>query len=104
MIRVLNKKIHGVPAGVKFIGRPSPWGNPHVMRGEADRVNCVTQFETYARQRLAREPHWLDPLIGCDLVCFCAPRWCHGHVLRRMVMDIVRQREAASARFVCTAV
>lgn len=103
-MQVLNKKVVGVPAGAKYIGRGSPWGNPYVMRGEADRVNCVMRFEGYAKARLAREPNWLDPLIGFDLVCFCAPRWCHGHVLRRLIMEIVRRREAASPRFVCTAV
>jgi hypothetical protein len=27
----------------------------------------------------------LDELRGCDLVCFCAPRWpCHGDLLLRL--------------------
>lgn len=70
MVQVLNKKAHGVPAGAVYVGRPSPWGNPFVMRAESERALVVRRFEDYATQRLAREPGWLDPLKGKNLVCW----------------------------------
>lgn len=87
MAQVLNKKVCGVPAGAVYVGRPSPWGNPFAMRAESERALVVRRFEDYARQRLGREPHWLDALRGKDLVCFCAPRACHADVLARLVND-----------------
>ncbi len=87
LARVLNKKTHGIPAGATYIGRGSPWGNPFPMVRESDRESVIRQFEVYARDRLVREPDWLAPLRGRDIVCFCAPRACHGHVIQILIED-----------------
>ncbi|HYG27136.1 MAG TPA: DUF4326 domain-containing protein [Caulobacteraceae bacterium] len=84
MVRVLNKKVSGVPAGAVYVGRPTQWGNPFAMRTESERALVVRRFEQYAAQRLVRERGWLEPLRGKDLVCWCAPRACHADVLARL--------------------
>ena len=84
---VLNKKTHGIPPGATYIGRGSPWGNPFVMGPDGNRNDVIRKFEVYAREKLAEDPGWLAPLRGRDIVCFCAPLPCHGHVIQILIED-----------------
>lgn len=81
MCQVLNKHVHGIPSGATYIGRGSKWGNRFVIGRDGDRITVIRKFEADLRTRndLLRA---LDELRGCDLVCFCAPRPCHGYPLR----------------------
>jgi len=83
MARVLNKRIHGVPAGAVYVGRPSKWGNPYgAGRDDANRAVAIEQYEWW----LDRNPPLLaalPELRGKDLVCWCAPKPCHADVLLR---------------------
>jgi hypothetical protein len=36
MCKVLNKRVHGVPRGAVYIGRPSIWGNPFVIGADSE--------------------------------------------------------------------
>jgi len=81
--RVLNKHDHGVPAGAAYIGRGSIWGNPFVIGRDGSRDAVCDKYEALLATRpdlIARLPD----LRGRDLVCFCAPRRCHGDTLRRL--------------------
>lgn len=80
-MRVFNKKRELYPPDAVYVGRPSPWGNPFVMMTENDRNQVCDKFEAYARERLRREPDWLEPLKGKDLVCYCSPKRCHADTL-----------------------
>lgn len=94
---VLNKRTHGIPAGAVYIGRGSKWGNPFVMKTEADRVSVCAQYEKWLDDQLHNGGITLTELAeldGKDLVCFCAPKQCHGHVLE--------DRAARAARIVKT--
>ena len=80
---VLNKHVSGIPAGAVYIGRGSKWGNPFVMRSESQRDSVCEQYERRLTAQIERgEVTWgeLADLHGKDLVCFCAPKRCHGHV------------------------
>ncbi len=83
MCRVLNKHHHGVPAGAIYIGRGSKWGNPFRIGPDGDRETVIVRHAAWLREQhqLSRA---LDELRGKDLVCFCAPRACHGDLLRRL--------------------
>lgn len=74
----------------QYIGRGSPWGNPFLAT-EHGRERCLELFEEYAWRRLQRDPSWLAPLVGYDLLCFCSPKHCHGHILRRLVLTYGRR-------------
>jgi hypothetical protein len=66
-----------------YIGRPSKWGNPFPMGEEKDREQVIAKFEQY----LMDSPELLaqiGELKGKDLVCFCAPKACHGDILLRL--------------------
>ncbi|MGI4791995.1 MAG: DUF4326 domain-containing protein [Janthinobacterium lividum] len=82
--RVLNQGDRYWTDGAVFVGRPGPFGNPFIMHSEGERDSVCDQFEVYATERLKAEPGWLDPLRGKDLVCFCAPKRCHGDILLKL--------------------
>lgn len=81
---VLNYKDSGLPAGAIFIGRPSKWGNPYVVGRHGTRDEVI---ELYRRRlwKLVKARFVtigeLAELHGKDLVCYCAPKACHGQVL-----------------------
>jgi len=86
MPKVLNKKLHGVPTGAVYIGRPSIWGNPFVIGKDGTRDEVIAKFEAYILRRpdlLAQ----LSKLAGRDVVCWCAPARCHGDVLVQMANE-----------------
>jgi len=83
MCNVLNKHHAGVPAGAIYIGRGSKWGNPFRIGQDGDRAAVIAKHERW----LADQHHLLralDELRGHDLVCFCAPKACHGDLLLRL--------------------
>jgi hypothetical protein len=83
MCRVLNKHAAGIPAGAVYIGRGSKWGNPFRIGVDGDRAAVIAKHARYlhGRHDLLRA---LDELRGKDLVCFCAPKPCHGDLLLRL--------------------
>jgi hypothetical protein len=87
--RVLNYHRDGLPDGAVYIGRKwkplpaSKWGNPFIPRSRNDdvaRAQVIAKHRTW----LCDQPELiaaLPELRGRDLVCFCAPKPCHGDVL-----------------------
>jgi hypothetical protein len=84
--RVLNQHKDGRPASAVYIGRPSPFGNPFAIGRDGDREAVMEKYITW----LADQPVLVDrarrELAGKDLVCWCAPAACHGHVLRDLAL------------------
>ena len=97
MPNVYNKR-HTYPADAVYVGRPSKWGNPFKVGKHGTREEVIGFFEEYARRKLAKEPDWLEPLRGKDLVCWCAPEACHADVLLRMANDTSRPFSVRSNR------
>jgi len=84
-MKVLNKHDASATAGV-YIGRGSRWGNPFVIGKDGDRAEVIAKYREWAFQMVNTESYnWLMPLIGKDLVCYCAPLACHGDVLLEMI-------------------
>ena len=85
MCKVLNKRVHGVPAGAVYVGRPSVYGNPFVIGTHGTRDEVVDRYEQALLKKFERDPHALErlqnALKGKDLVCWCAPARCHADVL-----------------------
>jgi hypothetical protein len=93
MCKVLNKHHTGVPADAVYIGRGSKWGNPFRIGRDGERVAVIAKYERW----LAEQHHLLralDELSGRDLVCFCAPRSCHGDLLLRLANAAREERIA----------
>ncbi len=81
MPKVLNKYVDGMPKNAVYIGRPSKWGNPFPMNGHNTRELVVAKYKEW----LLSQPQLIEEakreLAGKDLICFCAPKACHGDVL-----------------------
>lgn len=63
-----------------YIGRPSKWGNPFVIRKDGTRDEVIEKY----REWIQTQPQLLAEvytLRGKVLGCWCAPRRCHGEVL-----------------------
>lgn len=81
MPQVLNKYKHGIPAGAVYIGRPSKWGNPFVIGKDGDRDEVIAKYRAWLMSQPDLIAQARKELAGKDLVCFCAPKACHGDVL-----------------------
>jgi len=80
MCKVLNKYLDVIPPDAIYVGRGSKWGNPFRIGVDGDRTTVINKYE----QWIIGQPHILrslNELRGHDLVCFCAPRPCHGDLL-----------------------
>jgi len=99
MIKVVNKH-HGEQG--EYIGRGSPLGNPFThMKGTKARWIVATREEAVARYRdwlrdqlLEKNPAIIAELRrlmelaekgDLNLKCFCAPKACHGDVIKEFL-------------------
>lgn len=84
-----------------YIGRPrygQHWGfgNPFVVGRDGVRGECITQFENWLKNNESlgnkdatpERRNWilnnLQLIKGKTLGCWCAPRDCHGRILREL--------------------
>ena len=81
MPKVLNRKDSGIPEGAVYIGRGSVYGNPYRITPTVPREEAIRLYKAL----LERNPELValvkEELRGKDLVCFCAPKACHGDIL-----------------------
>lgn len=96
MITVVNRH-----AGVdgEYIGRPSPLGNPFIIGPDGDRDEVIAKYRRWLwlqmdidagpGNQVMVELHRLTDLYDTGkplvLVCWCAPRPCHGDVLSNAI-------------------
>ena len=87
MIKVVHckKSAHDV-----YIGRPTIFGNPFVMKNESQRVEVLNKFRDYARTRMKTDTEFRDAVLSLDgktLGCFCSPKPCHGDVIGELLEE-----------------
>jgi hypothetical protein len=89
VIKVARK---GQGLGGVYVGRPTPLGNPFRLLREEDRDEVVARYATWLERELRRgnrevvqaleELYRLLKRRGdITLLCFCAPRRCHGEIV-----------------------
>ncbi len=75
-----------------YVGRPTPLGNPFRLSKEEDRGKVVDQYATWLDHQVRRgNPEVVRALEelyralklrgNITLLCFCAPRRCHGEII-----------------------
>ena len=79
--RVVN--IHAEECDV-YIGRPSDWGNPFEIGKDGNRDEVIRLYAQwfFAQPELVARAR--RELRGKRLGCHCAPKRCHGDVLRKV--------------------
>lgn len=119
--RIQRKRTKGwrMPTGAIYAGRASQWGNPFKVVRQSNgnytierkmaagaeilafcfsteveaKQKTVELFEAYARMKLVNDPHWLDPLIGHDIACWCSlDDPCHVDVILQLTEEIEKER------------
>lgn len=81
---VCNKYHNTARRGAVYIGRGSPFGNPFVIGKDGDRDEVCDKYESMLLQNTELLNLVKTQLRGKDLVCFCAPKRCHGDTLLRI--------------------
>lgn len=86
-MKVLNKYKDMIPSDAIYIGRPSKWGNPFEIGKDGNRETVVKKYKEW----ILKNPKLIDDakreLKGHDLVCFCAPKLCHGNILLEIINE-----------------
>lgn len=91
MMRVLNKYLDGFPPRSVNIMRGTPFGNQYEIGPDGSREEVVAKYEKDLRYKVRTEPVFasrVKNLFNRDLVCVCAPRLCHGTVLRKVCLEL----------------
>ncbi|MCP5432553.1 MAG: DUF4326 domain-containing protein [Alphaproteobacteria bacterium] len=93
-LEATSRALNGLP--VRFVGRPTRWGNPFRIGHEAsDAAEAVGLFLDWL-DRLP--PHYrerlLTPLVGHNLACWCAlDRPCHADILLGLACRLAADRQ-----------
>lgn len=87
MPEVLNAHVTGkTRAGAVYVGRPGPYGNPFTIGKDGDRDMVIAKYIDWLHDNPEFVSRVRRELVGKDLICWCAPRACHGHILRDLAM------------------
>jgi hypothetical protein len=80
----------------------SPLHNPYPLPSESQREACIARYLLYLRRELVADNveinAELDRLVALasegpiKLVCYCAPKACHGDILKGMIEDELDNR------------
>ena len=86
MKRIQRKRNKGwrMPKNAIYVGRPTKWGNPFSLYGDGRvlRTTVLKRYETKLKELVKADSHFLDPLQGKDLVCWCKlDEPCHADIL-----------------------
>lgn len=78
---VYNKYHGNTSEGSIYIGRPSVYGNPFEIGRDGTREEVIETYRDYVENNPELITLIQQNLRGKDLVCFCAPKACHGDIL-----------------------
>ena len=96
-IQILNKYKDDI-TGAHYIGRGSPLGNPHAIGQGFKRGEAIYAYDNYIhdvieRVKTAKIIDELNKLVNelfdkqeLKLWCFCAPKPCHGDVIKDLLL------------------
>jgi len=97
MKRIQRKRTRGwrMPPNAKYIGRPTKWGNIFDTNTFPITLEqSLSRYESWIRDILKVDSHFLDELKGKDLACWCPlkdkngnPVACHADVILRLLND-----------------
>lgn len=95
-VTIVNKYRHKPTKEDVYIGRGSPLGNPYPITELDSRDRVCDLYESWlwekARDVNSAQHKAIQELIyknregqKINLVCFCAPKRCHGNTIKRIV-------------------
>lgn len=84
MPKVWNKRDPNTPKDAIYVGRPTKWGNPFEMGKNGTRLEVVEKYANHLIELNKTKALYVEiqeALRGKDLVCWCAPKFCHADIL-----------------------
>ncbi len=81
MIRIVHNKKEKYDI---LIDRTTKWGNPYVIGPDGNREQVIQKYRRWILtqlQLIADLPELKNKVLGC----WCAPKACHGDVLKELV-------------------
>lgn len=94
-MRVLNKHTATKEdlAGSIYIGRGSPLGNPYIIGIHGDLDQVLKMYRTYLVNKLISRDPAIETAMrnltpDSKIVCFCAPKPCHGNIIEEFWNDL----------------
>ena len=110
MIYVVNKRVYTPTKDDIYIGRPSILGNPWThMKGTVasfvveTREEAIANYLPYLRDMYLKDKEvksLLNSLVrkhregkNIYLVCWCAPKSCHGDILKHAIEKVAEAQE-----------
>lgn len=75
------RKVGTMVQGPVYIGRPSEWGNPFEVGRDGTREEVIQKHREWFLDQPELVARARRELRGRDLLCWCAPRRCHGDVI-----------------------
>lgn len=76
--------------------KQSIFHNPFKIGVDGTREEVVKKFEDYFLERVFREEKFVQAVLGLEgktLVCWCAPKRCHGEVMKAFIEGYAYQRD-----------
>lgn len=70
------------------------FGNPYTIGKDGDRAEVLEKYENHMIARCTRDGNFaqaLEDLQGKTLVCFCAPKRCHGNVIADFIDNLEQE-------------
>ncbi len=88
MLVVLSaRKVGYYLEGAHYIGRPGKFSNHFIVGRDGTRDEVIDKFEAYFLSNPALMAAAKRELRGLDLICWCAPKRCHGDILLRVANE-----------------
>ena len=87
MCKVHNKYHQTAPPDAIYIGRGSMFGNPYIIGVNGNRNEVCDKFEKMILKNKKLIKQIKNKLKGKDLVCYCAPKRCHGDFLVKLANE-----------------
>jgi len=89
MCTVVNRyRVNMGDPDIVYIGRGSMWGNPYIIGEDGTREEVVAKFGKLLWNFMKSGSITKEDLLGLDskrLACYCAPKACHGDMIKRAV-------------------
>lgn len=99
MIKVISRRDESMFIDTEYVGRPGPLGNPFILGQDGTREQVIAKYRTWLqalwfddcgpnpqKTELTRLIDLYKDKGTLTLVCWCAPKACHGDVIREAII------------------
>ena len=86
------------PKDVRYVGRPTKFGNPFIVGKHGDQQQCVDLYREWVTrdEQFSLRLQMKRELVGKHLECWCAPLPCHADVILEVISSITSSSDEPS--------